>query len=78
VAGVVLGRAQQIYETLQSSEGRPWQGKVINGYKASDGTADGTWKIVSIEFNQRPGIVAQDATRTRAVFNVEIGFAKAS
>lgn len=79
-ADLALARAQKIYEALlESTSSYPHQRKTINGYKAADDTADGTWTIVSIDFLQRPGAIGLDAKdRQQFVFNFEVAFFKAS
>lgn len=75
-----LAQAQKIYEALlESASSYPLQRKTINGYKAGDDSADGTWTIVSIDFNNRPGAIGLDAKdRPQFVFNFDIAFFKAS
>lgn len=73
-----LATAQKIFEALHTSDGRPWRMQTIDGTTVA-GAADGHWRIVSVDFSQRPGVVSTDDNgRDEAVFNMEIGFAKVS
>jgi len=72
-----LSRAQTLFEALSDSDGHPARMVTINGYKAADNTADGTWRLVSIDPLQRPSPIGPDANRReQVVFNVDVGVVK--
>lgn len=75
----VAARAQKVFETLLNSEGRPLQMKTINGFKASDGNADGTWQLKNIVFIQTPSLIGvDDKGRHNWAFNTDIDLCKLS
>lgn len=74
-----LQQAQTLFEACCAADKTPLRMTVINGFKAADNTADGTWRLVSVDPMQRPGAVGRDENRRQRVsFNVEIGYFKAT
>jgi hypothetical protein len=76
-AGLEL--AWQLYQTLVASDGKPVRMATINGFKAADNSADGTYLLHHLDPLQRPGGTGvDDRGRSLAGFNMEVGFYRTS
>lgn len=72
-----LARAQQVFEAHLNGDGTPLIRTTIDGYRAADDVADGTWRVIGLDLFQRPGLVGVDATnRQRASFNARLAICK--
>jgi hypothetical protein len=73
-----LAQAQRLAEAFTDTDSLPRHGWVFAG-QSTAGSTDGTWRIVSCDILQRPGLVGRDDRgRAEVVFNVDLGFLKAS
>lgn len=76
-ASVVLARSYQILACMLNADGTAARMIEIDGFKAADDSDDGHWRIVEIDFLQRPGLIETDEKgRGVAAFNFDIGFTK--
>lgn len=76
-AGLQL--AWVLFQTLVESDGKPVRMRTINGFKAADNTADGTYLLHHLDPLQRPGsMFRDDRGRSGWGFNVEVGFYRTS
>ena len=69
-------QAQRIFDALRAADGTPMRMRAITG-KTTAGSADGVWRLVSVEHNQRPGFLGRDDKGIADyVFNSTLGFFK--
>lgn len=74
---LALTRAQAVYECFLDAQRRPLRMLTINGFVPFTATANGTWRILSANPIQSPGIIGLDAKgRSLVSFNVDVTFLK--
>jgi hypothetical protein len=70
-----LDRAQALFETLCDGLGQPLRMTEIAAYRAADDGVEGLYRIVAVDFLNRPGLVGVDERgRANVSFNFDVGF----